>query len=334
MTQPAHSALSKWLDLPTGDDGAASLGELKETLSRRGVNSRGWRLYLDYGDALFLPLGPVWIDQENHPLCTPHNAIAWLRLLQACEMDVLPPLHLVRSIAAWGVPGERLERIPPLFLRAAWKACIDAEYRLGRLCSFVSEEVTPIARWYFESGEYLKAREPQLKAGWKWLARRHAEANPARVEAPSPAAPGLRWEPAVRRVEWRMWRFEALGTPEALRDEGKAMRHCIADYGARLLPEMLIAYSVRDRKSGERIATLTVREIALGVWAIDDIRGPGNAAAGEDVVQAAHAVVQALEDAYREVKGVRRFLDDLRALARPLRNPIGELIHADPDIPF
>lgn len=124
MTSPEHAALPRWFELPEGEDGAVRLGELKETLSRRGINSRGWRLYLDYGDAIFLPLGRAWIDPENHPLSAPHNAIAWLRLLQACEMDVLPPVQLVRSIAAWKVPGVRLERIPPLFLRAAWKACI------------------------------------------------------------------------------------------------------------------------------------------------------------------------------------------------------------------
>jgi hypothetical protein len=334
-----HQHLEGWFFTEFGVN-ANDFGELKETLSRRGVNSRGWRLYLDYGDALFLPLGRAWIDPENHPLSAPHNAIAWLRLLQACEMDVLPPVQLVRSVAAWKVPGVRLERIPPLFLRAAWKACIEAEYRLGRLRPFVRDEIIPVARWFFESGAYLKAEESQLKAGWNWLARRWAEANPASLDAPPAAAPDLRWRPAVRRVEWRMWRFEALDTPEALWAEGEAMRHCIADYGERLLPEMLIAYSVRHRRSGERIATLTVRETAPGAWMIDDIRGPDNAAVSEDVVQAAHAVVQALEDAYREVKVVRRFIDDLRELAdkAPLsRTPcglIGEIFDDHSGIPF
>jgi hypothetical protein len=73
---------------------------------------------------------------------------------------------------------------------------------------------------------------------------------------------------------------------------------------------------------------------------IDDIRGPDNAAVSEEVLQAADTVVQALEDAYREVKVVRRFIDDLRELAdkAPLsRSPcglIGEIFDDHSGIPF
>jgi len=48
---PTH--LPKWHSPLTSP---SPFGDFKRILAEHGVNSRGWRLYLDYGDALFMPM--------------------------------------------------------------------------------------------------------------------------------------------------------------------------------------------------------------------------------------------------------------------------------------
>jgi hypothetical protein len=127
MPEAAHSLLPLWLDARNGAVEPVDLGVIKGQLAAQGINNRGWRLYLDYGDALFFPLGHLWIRADQAHSSGP-NALAYLRLIQACEMDVLPPPDLVASLQQWGVPGDRLDGIPPMFFRAAWKAAVANQY--------------------------------------------------------------------------------------------------------------------------------------------------------------------------------------------------------------
>jgi hypothetical protein len=85
-------------NLTEGNRAKPELGVLKAALLARGLNSRGWRLYLDYGDAIFEKLGKPWVA-EDWLYTSGHNAVAFLCLLQGCEMDVLPP-HCTDSINA------------------------------------------------------------------------------------------------------------------------------------------------------------------------------------------------------------------------------------------
>ena len=55
MQSIRHNLLPLWFEQHITLDrrGELDLGTVKQALTQRGVNSRGWRLYLDYGDALF-----------------------------------------------------------------------------------------------------------------------------------------------------------------------------------------------------------------------------------------------------------------------------------------
>ncbi len=55
--------------------------------------------------------------------CAWRHQVACIRILPTCEMDVLPPRELVASIRHWRIPGDLLDVVPPMFVRAAWKAC-------------------------------------------------------------------------------------------------------------------------------------------------------------------------------------------------------------------
>jgi hypothetical protein len=296
-----HEQLAAWFDIPTDEDGA-NIGSLKKALVARGVNARGWRLYLDYGDAMFEALGRPWVDADA-PFSSGPNAAVFLRLLGACEMDVLPPPALVRSLRDWRIPGERLAEVPPLFLRAAWKACVAADYAgdgsATQLKRFIDEEVTPLAQWFFATQQHRKPEANQLKAGWPTLERLHQEWRLQQIvqrEARSPAP--AQWPVFVSAVEWEGLRFVSLASDAALLVEGDAMNHCIGGYGDRCRGGMLRAYSVREGKSGIRVATLTVEEMAPGRWKIDAIKGNYNAPVTNRVEEAAAAVMRSLEDAH------------------------------------
>jgi hypothetical protein len=303
-----HEQLAIWFDVPEDEEGA-DLGLLKKTLVARGVNSRGWRLYLDYGDAMFEALGRPWVDADA-PFSSGPNAVAFLRLLAACEMDVLPPPMLVRSLRQWRIPGERLAAVPPLFLRAAWKACVAADYAgdgsATQLKHFVDDEVTPLAQWFFATQQHREPEANQLKAGWPTLERLHQEWGLQQIlqrEARSPAP--AQWPVFVPAVEWEGLRFVSLASDAALLVEGDAMNHCIGGYGERCRGGMLRAYSVRDSKSGTRVATLTVEEVTPGRWRIDSIKGNCNAPVLKRVEEATAAVLRSLEEAHASLPSTR-----------------------------
>ena len=224
---PSHIFLDVWLELPPGSPGEVDLSMLRAELTGQGVNGRGWRLYLDYGDALFSPLSPRWIF-ASRPARTIHNAVVWLKLLQACEMDVLPPPSLVRSLTEWGVPDNQLALLPQLLLRAAWKACIAVEYSDGCLSDFIAREIVPVARRFFASGDYQQPNQQRLKSGWDALKRHYFPPVPKKV-----LPPGADFCSPIPRVEWGRYRFGALESVAALASEGEAMKNCIGSYGPR-----------------------------------------------------------------------------------------------------
>ncbi len=317
-----HTLLRAWFEqhVTMNRDGAADLGALKSTLICRGVNSRGWRLYLDYGDALFERLGRPWVAAD-WLYSSGQNALAFLRLLQSCETDVLPPPALISSMSGWGIPKDRLALVPPGFFRSAWKACVAAEYAGVPVATFVEADVAPLSRWFFSTGQYVDPDANRLKAGWSALERRYLEwlrAIPpvAAVRDRTPSAPPAEWPAPVRAVEYEGLRFVSLSTAGALQEEGRAMRHCIGNYVRRCFGSSLRAYSVRHIKSGERLATLTVSYVvAHDHWTLDEIKGPENADVDQRIVRAAYGLLRSLDDATAEDHAFRQFLRRIQSRA-------------------
>jgi hypothetical protein len=280
-----HSLLSDWYQYHIEMDGKqpGDLIALRKALSSRGVNSRGWRLYVDNGDALFLPLREIYQDDA---VCTNKGVFAatWLKILQACEMDVLPPVWLVASIFRWGIPEQKIENLPPLFLRAAWKACNAAEYAGESVVELVDTVIVPVARWYFSTGQHIEPNVNLLKAGWTSLENRFREVTIVRPTQSLPPAP-----------EW----------PIPLR------RHCIGSYGNRCRRSSLRAFSVRLRKTGNRIATLTVI-FSDGVWKLDAISGLENSDVDDRIIQATDGLLRSMDEATAADETFRAFLAALK----------------------
>lgn len=291
----SHRDLPHWIGLRQQDDGRYDLGQVKAELARREVNSRGWRLYLDYGDDLFSPLRGPWIGAHS----ARNNlmfAVIWLRLLQSCEMDVPPPPELARSLRDWDFPGNGFGHTPPHFLRAAWKACLAAAFSGASLDTFVDREIVPVARWFFGSGAFREIDPGQLKAGWNTVCRLYDE---WRWEQ-TPQHGREEWHPFVRVVEWGSFRVLALSSQAALKAESRAMSHCIEIYADLCRRGEVRAYSVRERDSGKRLATATMHYDSSGRqgrWSIGEVRGHRN----EPVSCAIHEAHEALYRCYQDI---------------------------------
>ena len=300
-----HLFLSLWITDPLAASRShpTAMGRLKEAVMCKGVNSRGWRLYLDYGDAIFEQLGPPWIRLGKDNKINEANALAFLRLLQACEMDVLPPTELLRSMARWETPDRRLDLIPPAFFRAAWKMCIVGEYaNQAQIETFVETRIVPVCRWFFGTHQHLNVDHNQLKAGWVLLERRYQEflATKQREEVQLQACPPSQaeWLTPVLSAECDGILFTALSSELALQAEGEIMAHCIGGYAQRCRNTSLRAYSVAHAKTRQATATVTViYSPELQNWNIDDIKGPENADVSDRVLNAAFGLLCCLDDA-------------------------------------
>lgn len=307
---PQLNVLGRWLGVTNHTDTEQTdLRLLKAALARHGVNSRGWRLYIDHGDAMFRPLISCAHTGVHRKAALAARAVAWLRVLQACEMDVLPPPELVRGISDWGVPGDDLLEIPPLFLRAAWKAVISAQYETRQpVGEFVEESILPLAQWFFASGTYKTTGPERLKAGWESLRRLHRESLAAQVGGSS----GADWPPIVQRYASGPFVLMGLSREADLVEEGTAMLHCVGTYGDRCRHEPLRIYSIRRQKCGTRVATLSVREAKPGYWVVDQVKGPANAKVGNLLWPEIDGLLQLLNAESIKPK-VRSYLNLVRA---------------------
>jgi len=339
-----HLSLSLWATEPLaaspGDP--AAMGALKAAVMRKGVNSRGWRLYLDYGDALFDALGRPWIGSWQGSQANEISALAFLRLLQACETDVLPPAALLRSMAHWHIPQQRLDLVAPAFFRAAWKMCIVGEYTGADMQTLLDTRIVPLCQWFFSTRQHIDADHKLLKVGWALLERRYHEFLATREHAeaalPTSTTAPAQWLTPVLQAECDGLAFVALTDAAALRAEGERMAHCIASYTERCQHTTLRAYAVTHGKTRQRVATLTVvYNAASQNWQFDDMKGPRNAAVSDEAMTAAFGLLCCLDDATTHNPQVRQELHRLGSRSRShmvlINSPTADL-DMDDCLPF
>lgn len=285
VTATAHTWLAYWLGangdlLPPGDDKA-----LRAALAAHGVSARGARLYLDYGDRLFAPLGPVWIRRDDCARSRA-SALAWLKLLQACEMDIAPPPAFAKAIAESCCPKSGLESIPAALFRAAWRGWSQASYGRQSAADFLRHEFKPVFQWALR--RQASGLDPnQARRGWAWL--RKAWEDDRRLRALPPSH--REWPTACPDAIFKGVRLIPLTNMAALRDEGKVMAHCIADYfWGNTLGKDAQVYSARDPRTLDRLATVALVLGDDGTWEIDDVKARSN----RDAAPVVHAAAQAL----------------------------------------
>jgi len=99
----------------------------------------------------------------------------------------------------------------------------------------------------------------------------------------------LSWESALPEHEDSGYRFVPLTSSEALREEGEAMKHCVAQYDVDCESGKSRVFSVRSARTRRRLATveLHIDDLLLKKkWFVGQVRGSQNALAGIHIVRA------------------------------------------------
>lgn len=290
LRPPLHQWLPHWLRLAGYDVPAGDAGKLKNCLRHLGMSSRTFKLYAEYGDALIRALGSRWLspDQPEESLA---NAIAYLRLLNGCELDIAPPRELVAAMQNCIPSGEPISAIPVAVFRGAWRALAQAEYRGVSASAFIEDEFIPVISWWFTKRASVELDHLQAKSGWPWLRGRWTEARKRRSLPPK----GTEWSAPLRSAEVGHLRFLPLRSLSALRDEGEVMRHCVADLADCCRKGCIHVFSVRDARTLERVATLALQGRG-STWTVVDLKGEENATPDESVVRAVLSFVRCVEE--------------------------------------
>ncbi|HRQ56414.1 MAG TPA: hypothetical protein PLN31_03290 [Azoarcus taiwanensis] len=253
--------------------------EIKAALFGAGINQRGWRLLLSFGDALLAPLMSSGRSSSTATLPSFPAICALLRLIQQCEMDVLPPPELTRAWmrARFARSQQHLGDVPVGLFRASWLEAVRRQYEGHALHLLLAEELPLVVRWYFSLPHpFPKAHS---RHAWQWF---HAQAQNWSLRCEHYLSfdtwkPILPTPPACSR-----FRIIELLSPEAVEDEARSMRHCIDTYISECDRGDYRVFSIQSISTGERVATVGMVNDDRA-WIVDDVRGQDNEEVGEAV---------------------------------------------------
>lgn len=258
------------LAMPAAQAGACAPSDAtNEAFKREGINTRAKRLYLEIGDALIKPLAPH-LSRLDKQLAR-REAVAFLRLIQAGEMDVPPPWELVEALGLLRLPQPAIEKVPAYLFRALWKECAQRLYQRQPLGDWLRTDAIPLIEWFVLTGQDHSMDANRRKAGWTSFARLREE-----WACESACADGTRsWPAVMKRFESGPFVITELNHERELHAEGVAMDHCVATWVGECLIEGIHLFSVRARRDGARLATMAIAPSGTG-WEIIELKGPDN----------------------------------------------------------
>ncbi len=264
------ATITDHLTLSESERPDVDLADVKTLLNALGVNQRGWRLLVDYWGTLMAPIRGSLICKDR-PLSSLENLCIYLRLLQRCEMDVIPPPDFVSAWANMTYPDltTHLNDVPVGLFRAAWKERVRLQNSEAATQSFLKEEMPAVVKWFFTTNQMMILDEGELKRGWKYLRDRyqawHSRCYHVFTESKD-------WEPLLgsRHIIGCVAVVE-LVSANAITEEGMMMRHCVAQCIPGCVQGEYRVFSLRMPGTEERLATLGL-EKSGGQWTIEDLR--------------------------------------------------------------
>jgi hypothetical protein len=283
VTPKAPLTLAALFADPTHAEGTQP-DALRKALKGLDVGSRAWRLYVEVGDTLIEPLADG-LSRVSLVIAR-REVAAFLRLVQAGEMDVPPPWQLVEALQQLRLPRPVCEHVPPYLFRALWKECAQRLYARKAVRSWLQQEAIPLVEWFVRSGQDATMDANRRRASWRFFEQCH------KSWLYEPAHPHGRrcWPAVLRRFETGPFLVQELSTEAALYAEGEAMMHCVAAWVGDCLGDGTHVFSVRERRTGVRLATLALQaDDELG-WQIIELKGPRNAAVSTMVQELATMV--------------------------------------------
>jgi len=270
--------------LQRGDD----LGAVRRAAREFGLGAAGWRFLCRHGEAAYDSLLRFLSRHSGWQLSGICAYIEW-QVRGGLREPLLPEYGAM--VARFGHITERAGRIEvpidPRLARALADACRPAG-DAARKARVPLDEWRDLLGWMHHQQPCLDRN--QWRAGWPAVRRAYAHWADCRER--------LQWTSAVGPLSFGHWTVRPLTCGRQLVEEGERMSHCVADYIPDCFEGEYLVFTVEHRGTGQPEATLGLRDGPDG-WALDQVRGPRNAAVDGDLLRVARTLLQR----YREAAG-------------------------------
>lgn len=256
--------------LPDVAEGREDCPSLQEIFKHEGINNRARRMYHELGDALIEPLSSHFSRLDK--TLARREVLAFLRLVQSGEMDAPPPRELVEALARLELPQPAIEKLPAYLFRAIWKECTQRLYRQEAVSEWLWDEAIPLVEWFILTAQDSHMDANRRRAGWtsffnQWETWSQGSARPDGNRS---------WPHVMPRFESGPFLIQELNHEREVYAEGLAMQHCVANWVSECLTEGVHLFSIRARRSGERLATMAIAPLERSGWKIIQLKGPKN----------------------------------------------------------
>ncbi len=164
---------------------------------------------------------------------------------------------------------------------------VRARAETGLVQDFFDDDFAAVCVW-------LREEEPRLsglhKLGWGGLVERARIYNSELSDQWEDDMPrNLSWESALPEHEDGGYLFVPLTSSEALREEGEAMKHCVAQYDVDCARGKSRVFSIRSVRTRRRLATveLHIDDLLLrSKWFVGQVKGFKNSSLGVKIKNA------------------------------------------------
>ena len=275
------------------------IAAIRDLLIRRGLSPKGWRLLLRTEPGYWC--GLIGLGNRRAESLLP-PMIDWIERHVRSGLGRLAPEQT--AFRFWNVIDQPQHRAMPRAIRSMSDTvfrivCREAldQADAGTLEQWMEEAWPSFIEWLVQHPDCQPDRH-QARIGWRWLAlqieRSRLETELRRRETYS------RWAFAIDEYATEVFDALALPTPDALREEGQHMCHCVGEYVVAAAEGDRRHFSIRQHGDGRRVATLELMRAANDdTWAVSQCRGRQNAEVAPDLL----AFASSLADAYNRAFG-------------------------------
>jgi hypothetical protein len=242
------------------------IAALKELMRGEGVSKRGWAMLATHGRRAYWP--SVEQKMQDGPLSA---VLDHIKLFQGFPGETPPSLEFQRTIYL-----ERIVRdpggIPPRLVQLAYER-FSWHKQCGTERSFVFEQWLPLLSWFQRSNPRLS--KAQWRGGWITLLALHRRSVDARDEE----ANFVEWDQPLPYFVQNHLEALAISSTSGLELESEVMVNCASDYADDCGGGNAYFFSIRDRNTRSRTATLMLSPGDKG-WEVSDVRRIANQSPG------------------------------------------------------
>lgn len=254
---------------PQGDE---PLQRLRRLVKAHGLSSRVYRHLLQGGPAIWRPMVRFYARADA--------GAAWdyLGLIDDMGWKGLPDATFMQQLLAQcGSADKRRTRYAALCQREmrVLRRLVQRYEGLDTSGRAAMRETLPQVLTWLGQDEAQRVREAARVPAWTTLLKQAQVFERERLRLAE--SDGWPW-PAIRlegAADDPTYEVMLLTSAQALRDEGRAMRHCALSYARACAAGSAAVASVRDRKTGRRVATVLWKRDEQG-WSLAEVVGFAN----------------------------------------------------------